>query len=169
LNNNNNNNNKTRLCLVGSGPEEEELREYFQGTSTTFLGRLDGLELSQAFASGDIFVMPSDSETLGFVVLESMASGVPCIAARAGGLIDLVDHGITGCLVPTGDVDAFCDEIERLRNHPDLYRRISVAGRQETERWSWYESMEQLRRNAYPQAIQNVSLRLWKRALRWFR
>ena len=61
-----------RLCFVGSGPEEEKLREYFAETSTTFLGRLDGMELSQAFASGDIFVMPSDSETLGFVVLEAI-------------------------------------------------------------------------------------------------
>ena len=77
----NNNSTRSHLCLIGSGPEEDALREYFQGTDTTFLGQLDGLALQQAFASGDIFVMPSDSETLGFVVLESMASGVPCVAA----------------------------------------------------------------------------------------
>ncbi len=67
----------TRLCIAGGGPEEKELKKYFHGTPTVFTGMLHGKELSQAFASGDVFVMPSDSETLGFVVLESMASGVP--------------------------------------------------------------------------------------------
>jgi sulfoquinovosyltransferase len=66
-----------RLCLVGHGPQEAELKEYFKGTRTVFTGHLTGTELSEAFASADVFVMPSDSETLGFVVMESMASGVP--------------------------------------------------------------------------------------------
>jgi sulfoquinovosyltransferase len=66
-----------RLCLVGHGPQEEELKEYFKGTKTVFTGHLSGTQLSEAFASADVFVMPSDSETLGFVVMESMASGVP--------------------------------------------------------------------------------------------
>ena len=158
-----------RLCFVGSGPEEEKLREYFAETSTTFLGRLDGMELSQAFASGDIFVMPSDSETLGFVVLEAMASGIPCVAARAGGLMDLIDHNRNGFLVPPHDISAYCDAIIRLHNDPNLYRQISASGRQETERWSWYSSMEQLRLQAYPQAMQNFSTRLEQRVFRWLR
>jgi sulfoquinovosyltransferase len=51
-----------------------------------------GEELSQSFASADVFLMPSDSETLGFVVLESMASGVPVIGANAGGIPNLIDE-----------------------------------------------------------------------------
>lgn len=69
----------TRLCLVGGGPIQSELKEYFKDTPTVFMGHLDGDELSQSFACADVFVMPSDSETLGFVVLESMASGVPVV------------------------------------------------------------------------------------------
>ena len=75
-----------RLCIVGHGPQENELREYFAGTRTVFTGFLSGVELSSAFASADAFCMPSDSETLGFVVLESMASGVPVVGAAAGGV-----------------------------------------------------------------------------------
>ena len=69
-----------RLCLVGKGPYKEELEKHFKGTNTIFMGQLGGDELSQAFASADAFVMPSDSETLGFVVLEAMASGVPVVS-----------------------------------------------------------------------------------------
>ena len=55
-------------------------------------------ELSRAFAAADIFVMPSDSETLGFVVLESMASGVPVVGCNAGGIPSIIDHEDTGYL-----------------------------------------------------------------------
>lgn len=58
-----------RLCIVGKGPQEEELHQHFKGTNTVFTGQLSGDQLSQAFASADVFIMPSDSETLGFVVL----------------------------------------------------------------------------------------------------
>jgi sulfoquinovosyltransferase len=57
------------------------------------LGQLSGDRLSAAFASADCFVMPSDSETLGFVVLEAMASGVPVVGARAGGIPSLILDG----------------------------------------------------------------------------
>ncbi|EJK62906.1 hypothetical protein THAOC_16464 [Thalassiosira oceanica] len=74
-----------RLCFVGTGPQEDELKEHFKGTRTVFTGQLGGDELSNAFASADCFIMPSDSETLGFVVLESMASGVPVVGCKAWG------------------------------------------------------------------------------------
>jgi len=144
-----------RLCIVGSGPEEDELRRYFEGTPTVFTGRLDGIELSKAFASGDVFCMPSDSETLGFVVLESMASGVPCVAANVGGPVDLIDDRFTGYLVPPGDAITFADRLEKLRNNPELREKMSVAGREETQRWSWYASMNDIREQAYPECIEN--------------
>ena len=157
-----------RLCIVGDGPHEEFLRNHFEGTPTVFLGRLDGTELSQAFASGDVFCMPSESETLGFVVLESMASGVPCVAVRAGGPVDLIDDGTTGYLVPPGNAGAFADRLDRLRKDPDLRRSMSVEGRRETERWSWYASMDEIRDRAYPQCIENFrTKRVSQRLYRW--
>ena len=158
----------TRLCIVGSGPEEDELKRYFEGTPTVFTGRLDGIELSKAFASGDVFCMPSDSETLGFVVLESMASGVPSVAVNVGGPVDLIDDGSTGYLVPPGDAVAFADRLEELRNNPELRGKMSVAGRKETERWSWYASMNDIREQAYPECIENFrSERTSQRLYRW--
>lgn len=60
-------------------------------------GLLQGDELSAAYASADVFVMPSESETLGFVVLEAMASSLPVIAVAAGGLLDIITQpGVTG-------------------------------------------------------------------------
>ena len=70
----------SRLAVVGDGPARQELEEHFKGTDTVFLGMLQGEELSAAYASGDVFVMPSETETLGFVVLEAMSSGVPVVA-----------------------------------------------------------------------------------------
>jgi sulfoquinovosyltransferase len=76
----------TNLALIGDGPERKELEKHFAGTNTTFTGMLHGDDLAAAYASLDVFVMPSESETLGFVVMEAMASGVPVVAVKAGGL-----------------------------------------------------------------------------------
>ena len=83
---------EARLAIVGKGPDMEPLQAHFAGTSTVFTGLLSGVELSQAFAAADVFVMPSDSETLGFVVLESMASGVPVVGCNAGGIPSIIDQ-----------------------------------------------------------------------------
>lgn len=98
---------KLRLAIVGQGPYKEDLEQIFKGTKTVFTGQLQGEPLWQAFASADMFVMPSDSETLGFVVLEAMASGIPVVGVRAGGVPDLIKEGENGYLVETGDMDAF--------------------------------------------------------------
>lgn len=100
-------NSQLRLAIVGQGPYREDLEKIFEGTKTVFMGQLQGEPLWQAFASADMFVMPSDSETLGFVVLEAMASGIPVVGVRAGGVPDLVKEGENGYLVEPGDMDAF--------------------------------------------------------------
>lgn len=156
-----------RLCIVGDGPEFQDLQNHFDGTPTTFLGSREGTELSQAFASGDIFVMPSDSETLGFVVMESMASGVPVVASRAGGLIDLVNDGETGFLVPTSDADGFVDRIVTL--HQDVAKRNEMAlkGRAVAETWSWEASMDFMRQTCYLHVTRNFTQRRERRLLKF--
>ena len=67
---------------MGDGPEKAKLEEHFAGTNAHFTGMITGDDLAAAYASLDVFVMPSESETLGFVVMEAMASGVPVVAVR---------------------------------------------------------------------------------------
>jgi len=148
----------TRLCFVGGGPQEDELHEYFAGTNTVFTGQLSGDDLSKAFASADVFVMPSDSETLGFVVLESMASGVPVVAAKAGGIPSLINDGVDGFLVPPGDTDGFVNRIEQLRDR-SLWGKITSSARAESERWSWEAATSVLRNIQYEKALVNFHSR----------
>jgi sulfoquinovosyltransferase len=148
-----------RLAIVGRGPQEEELKEWFAGTKTVFCGQLSGDELSQAFASADVFCMPSDSETLGFVVLESMASGVPVVGAAAGGIPDLISDGETGYLVPPGDTEAFCAKMRALATDTTLRTQMGKAARQEAERWGWEAATSYLRNVQYEKALLNFHSR----------
>jgi len=149
-----------RLCFVGGGPQEEELKEYFKGTNTVFMGQMSGDDLSAAFSSADVFVMPSDSETLGFVVLESMASGVPVVGAKAGGIPNLIDDGVDGFLVEPGDTDGFVEKLRLLRENKEGVRdRMGLMATKEAERWSWESATSILRNLQYEQAIVNFRSR----------
>lgn len=147
-----------RLCFVGTGPYEEELKEYFKDTNTVFTGQLSGDELSSAFASADTFMMPSDSETLGFVVLESMASGVPVIGCAAGGIPDLIRDSDTGFLVEAGDVDGYVACAKKLMDRT-FREKMGKAARAEAEKWGWEAATSVLRNVQYEKAIINFHSR----------
>src|SRR5262249_15450386 len=84
-----------RLIVVGDGPAREQLgRDGPDGVR--FVGELDGDELADVYASGDIFCFPSTTDTFGQVILEAAASGLAVVAAATGGAVDLVEHGRTG-------------------------------------------------------------------------
>ncbi len=128
---------EARFAVVGEGPALGWLKERLAGVPVEFTGFLAGEELSAAYASGDVFAFPSDSETLGFAALEAMAAGVPVVAADAGGIPHIVKHGRTGVLVPPGDGEALATALRALLGDPDERRRLSAAGRAEAERWTW--------------------------------
>jgi len=134
-----------RLALVGEGPQYRELRERMDRDWVTFTGYLSGTDLTAAFASGDVFLFPSTTETLGFVALESFASGVPVVGARAGGVPFVIDDSSTGFLVdPDAPDSAWADPVARLLVDAPLRARMSRAAREEAERWSWRASTEKL-------------------------
>eukprot|EP00741_Cyanophora_paradoxa_P005349 tig00000880_g5187.t2 len=134
-----------RLALVGDGPQRAQAERELAGRRASFLGLLTGRPLWEAFASADVLFMPSESETLGFVALEAMASGVPVVAARAGGLPDIVEHGATGLLFEPGDAEAAAAALDSLLADPALRERMGRAARAEAERWGWAKATAALR------------------------
>ncbi len=126
---------QARLALVGDGPHRAALLQHFAGLPVSFAGFLHGDALAQAFASCDAFLMPSQTETLGLVVLEAMASGVPVVAARAGGIPDMIEDGISGFLFDTDSQAAAI--LTRIFNDSTLREAIGRAGRLEALKRSW--------------------------------
>ncbi|MDZ8092482.1 MAG: glycosyltransferase family 1 protein [Nostoc sp. DedQUE05] len=136
---------EARLALVGDGPHREALQKHFAGTNTYFVGYLMGQELGSAFASADAFIFPSRTETLGLVLLEAMAAGCPVVAARSGGIPDIVTDGVNGYLFePTADVQGAIAATVRLLEQKQQRDIIRQNARQEAESWGWAAATKQL-------------------------
>lgn len=124
-----------KLLIVGDGPAREWLAQ--RVPDAAFAGFQSGDPLGRAVASMDVFLNPSVTETFGNVTLEAMAAGVPVVAARATGAIDLVDEGVTGSLVPPRDAAAYADAIARLAGDPALRARMGQAGHAKAAAYEW--------------------------------
>ncbi|MGF2035842.1 MAG: glycosyltransferase family 4 protein [Nostoc sp. CmiVER01] len=136
---------EARLALVGDGPHREALQKHFAGTNTYFVGYLMGQELGSAFASADAFIFPSRTETLGLVLLEAMAAGCPVVAARSGGIPDIVTDGVNGYLFePAADVQGAIAATVRLLEQKQQRDIIRQNARQEAESWGWPSATRQL-------------------------
>lgn len=133
-----------RLALVGDGPHRAKLQQYFAGTPTYFLGFVKGAALAAAFASADVFFLPSRTETLGLVLLEAMASGLPAVAAAEGGILDVVENGVTGCLYDPSDLSGAVVAIRRLLNDSAHRETLRRNARLEVEKWGWAAATRQL-------------------------
>jgi glycosyltransferase involved in cell wall biosynthesis len=132
-----------RLAVVGDGPARAEL-EAAAPDGVRFLGELRGDPLAQVYASADVFCFPSTTDTFGQVMLEAAASGLPVVAAHAGGAAELVRHGVTGLLVTPDDSVALAEALAELvddgRTRLALGRRGLAAARQR----SWARSHDEL-------------------------
>ncbi|CAL1378844.1 unnamed protein product [Linum trigynum] len=145
-----------RIAFVGDGPYRPELEELFKGMPAVFTGMLGGEELSQAYASGDVFVMPSESETLGLVVLEAMSSGIPVVGVRAGGIPDIIPpelEGKIGFLFSPGDLDDCVDKLGTLLHNEELRETMGRAARIEMEQYDWRAATKMIRNEQYNAAI----------------
>jgi glycosyltransferase involved in cell wall biosynthesis len=123
------------LCLVGDGPARGQLEDRFKGKSVTFLGTLHGSALAEAYASADFFIFPSTTETLGLVLLEAMASGLPIVAAEASPTHELVDQSGAGALFAADDRHGLSKAVSQVLEQ-DL-TDLSRKARKEAERWGW--------------------------------
>ncbi|GER67516.1 glycosyl transferase [Weizmannia acidilactici] len=131
------------LAIVGDGPHRNYLENYFKGTPTVFTGFLHGEELASAYASSDIFVFPSTTETLGLVLLEAMASGLPVVAAESGPTKEQVTHGRTGLLYHPDIPDDFIQQVTTLKDD-ELRRRLSKNAREAARKFGWDAPSRQL-------------------------
>jgi len=107
------------LTIAGSGPEEDQLKEYVRtlgiGEDVRFLGYVrDNAELSRLYQGSDVFILPSYTEGVPKVILEAMANGLPVVTTAVGGIPEIVQDGLNGLLVPAGDAEAICDSIHRI-------------------------------------------------------
>jgi glycosyltransferase involved in cell wall biosynthesis len=113
------------------------------GEHATFLGWLSGDDLARAYASADVFLFASATETFGQVVLEAQASGLPVVAVDRGGPACLIEHGETGLLVPP-DVNALADAVVSVTTTALLSERISRGALAAVRGRSWEAALDRL-------------------------
>ena len=128
-------NSATRLVLVGDGPLLAQLRK--ANTGSVIAGRLVNGELSAHYASADVFLFPSVTETFGNVTLEAMASGLAVVAFRYAAARQHLEHGRSGLLAEPGDRAGFIALAGRLAREPALARELGRAARAAAEPVSW--------------------------------
>lgn len=115
-----------KLMLVGTGPIEKELKEqYGSNPNIHFLGWRD--DIPQILNNSDLFILPSEREAFGLVVLEAMASNVAVIATNNGGTKDIILDGKTGLLIPPHDVEAMKEAMRTLLTNPGQKRDMEEA------------------------------------------
>jgi len=131
-----------RFVIVGDGPERAALERGLP--HAIFTGFLDGEDLAAAYASSDIFLFPSETESFGNVTLEAMASGLPCVCADATGSQSLVVAGVTGLLARPGCVEQFAEKITTLAADSALRRSMGVHARERSLEFSWDEAMARI-------------------------
>src|SRR6266446_1266510 len=124
-----------RLFLVGHGPYSETLAAALP--DAVFLGYLTGESLATAYASADIFVFPSTTDTFGNVVIEAQASGLPVIVSDLGGPKELVEDGVNGLVTKAHDVKDVARAITLLVSDQDMRARMGKKARQSVVDRSW--------------------------------
>jgi len=117
------------LVMVGDGPErveaEDEARLLGVTDSVLFLGKID--MIAPLLAGADLFILPSDKESFGLSALEALASGVPVLGYRAGGLKEVVTDGVTGVLKDVGDVDGLAESGIAILSDATRWHAMSTA------------------------------------------
>ena len=148
-----------QLVLVGHGPLQEEIgRRDLPGVHLA--GLKQGRELSEAYASADLFVFPSSTETFGNVLLEAMGSGLPSVVTADGGVLEFAVHGKNAWLVAPDSPDAMLTGLDRLLHDPALCRQLAKGALETAGFRSWdgiYESLEKEYRDAMAQLQSNAA------------
>ena len=132
-----------RLVVVGDGPYLDRMRSELRDTRALFTGMLHGDELSQAYASSDLFLYPSSADSLGHEVLQAQASGLPVLVGDQGGARENLVPGETGRVLPGDDPGAFAQSILELLDHPEELADMAMRARTSLEYRSAGSSLTQ--------------------------
>lgn len=129
--------------IVGDGPDRAALESAFAGTGAVFLGPLRGEDVARAYREADVFVFTSTTETLGLVLIEAMACGVPVVAVDSPASRELLSHVPVARLVPTDAPERFRPLIDEALAAGDHDERVRLARREALE-WSWSAATDQV-------------------------
>lgn len=131
------------LAIVGDGPYRQQLENHFSGTHTVFTGMLHGEELAKAYASSDVFVFPSTSETLGLVIAEAMASGLPLVAAKSGPTCEQIKDNYNGLLYDKDKENDFTNTVLQFTDET-LRRKLVDHARDDITAIDWDSQSQQV-------------------------
>jgi glycosyltransferase involved in cell wall biosynthesis len=120
---------RATLVVAGDGPYRPEMERRLAGYPALFLGFVSQRELAAVYASADLFVFPSTTDTLGLVVLEAQAAGLPVIVSSEGGPHEIMRHGRTGLVVPANDRAALMGALRWFVENPQRRREMGRAAR----------------------------------------
>jgi len=144
-------NTKASLMLIGDGEERQSLEELVKesnlGDCVTFVGQVPNEEVLEYMAASDVFVLPSLSEGFPLVILEAMASGLPIVATKVGGLPEIIKEGDNGFLVEPKDSVEITEKVLLLLQGKELRQRIAKNNRQRAKDYAWakvVDSVEQV-------------------------
>jgi glycosyltransferase involved in cell wall biosynthesis len=118
-----------QLVIVGDGPYLEEMQQDLAGTPCTFTGYIQGKDLAAVYASCDLFLFPSSTDTFGNVLLEPQSSGAPVIVTNSGGIQENVISEKTGLVIPGDCEESLLQAIKRLLSDPEQLRVMGQAAR----------------------------------------
>ncbi len=131
---------EARLDLVGSGPQEQEIRVLVRRLNLAgvhFTGVVPRREIGRCYEDADIFVNASSLDNMPVSVLEAFASGIPVVSTQPEGMQHLVQHERTGLLSPMEDARALARNIMRILKEPDLGRRLALNAQADLRRCDW--------------------------------
>jgi len=136
------------LTIAGSGPERAALEDLARilnlDAAVHFTGRVDNEHMPELYRSADVMINPSLADNMPISVLEALASGVPIVSTNVGGVSFLVEDRRTALLIPPGDPQAMAQALIEVLTTPDLARRLSEAGLESVQQYTWQGVRERL-------------------------
>jgi len=148
--------NDFEMVIVGDGHARTAFQEMMPGTH--FLGYQSGITLAESFASADIFVFPSTTETFGLVTLEAMASRVVPVAAKVGGAVEIIEEGRSGLFAKPLDGVDLAQKVEWLLDDPVLRQLMSTQAHRRAQEYRWETILDKLFKS-YEMVVQEVKQR----------